>query len=126
MVEFNKIITIPTGGGNPAAPGPNDSVALNIASLTVAGRYVIRDFQQPLSGDVDGVNVTFTTPAYFIASGPSKESFYLNGVLLRQGVTEDYTVSESGGIGTGYDTIVMAFAPKPGDWLTIDYCPDND
>jgi hypothetical protein len=125
VVEFNKIVTIPTGGGNPAAPGPGDSVVLNIASLTVAGRHIIRDFQQALTGPQDGFNTVFTTSSYFIPSGPSKESFYLNGVLLRQGVTEDYTVSESGGVGTGFDTITMAFAPRSNDWLAIDYCPDT-
>lgn len=123
MVEFNKIITIPTGGGNPAVPGPGDTVVLNIASLTVAGRYIIRDFQHSLTGPQDGSNTTFTTPTKFIASGPSKESFFYNGALLKQGVGNDYTVSESGGVGSGFDTITMAFAPKSFDWLTIDYCP---
>ena len=124
MVEFNKIVTIPTGGGNPAAPGPGDSVVLDIASLTVAGRYIIRDFQRTLAGPQNGINTVFTTPTYFIASGLSKESFYINGVLLHQGAGNDYTVSESGGVGTGFDTITMAFAPKSVDWLTIDYCPN--
>lgn len=48
---------------------------------------------------------------------------YLNGV--RQYYLDDYIIAESGGIGTGYDTIITSFAPEtepaPSDILTADY-----
>ena len=44
---------------------------------------------------------------------------YYNGVL--QVLFDDYFVSESGGLGTGYDTITTAFAPYPNDYLICNY-----
>ena len=69
------------------------------------------------------VLLVFTTPLKFLASGPSKESFYVNGVLQLQGVGNDYTVSESGGPGTGYGTITMAYPPLSFDRLSVDFVP---
>jgi len=73
------------------------------------------------SGVIDGGNTSFMTPSYFVES--SLEVYY-NGQRLRKGSTNDYTVSESGGIGTGFDTINLAFAPRSSpkvDVVTVDY-----
>lgn len=74
------------------------------------------------SGDIDGVNTEFTTAGKF---QPGSEKVYYNGDRLRSGVGNDYVTSEGGGFGSGFDTIVLAFAPKaaPGnpDVLLIDY-----
>jgi hypothetical protein len=82
-----------------------------------------RLFQQTLSGPQDGLNLVFTTALKFIASGPARESFFVNGVLQLQGAGNDYVVSESGGPGTGYDTITMAYPPLSFDRLSVDFAP---
>jgi len=77
---------------------------------------------QGLIGPKDGVNVTFTTPALekFVHNLPFLSiQLYYNGQRLI--LLDDYTIAESGGSGTGYDTVVMEFPPKPGDKLMVDY-----
>lgn len=73
------------------------------------------------SGVINGVNKTFTTSKNFI-EGSIK--VYYNGQRLRVGASNDYTVSESGGAGTGFDTIELAVAPRSlpmVDVITVDY-----
>jgi hypothetical protein len=72
-----------------------------------------------LIGTRDNVNTTFTTPTPFKHTSQFKEVLFVNG--LRQHIPEDYFVAESGGPGTGYDTIVFVTPPFPDDILTIDY-----
>lgn len=75
-----------------------------------------------LIGTKNGVNDTFTTPDLFIQTTVVKIRVYRNGVRLRMGASEDYTVSEGGGPGTGYDTVTYN-GPPPLSWeqLTADY-----
>lgn len=83
-----------------------------------------RVFGEVPTGLINGVNVVFTTSSSFV---PGSESVYFNGVLQFEGVGDDYVRSESGGPGTGYDTITLAVAPRsrPGpksdDRVSIDY-----
>lgn len=74
------------------------------------------------AGDIDGANTEFTTSGKF---QPGSEKVYYNGERLQVGASNDYTIEEGGGFGTGFDTIILAFAPKaaPGnpDVLLIDY-----
>jgi hypothetical protein len=74
-----------------------------------------------VSGSVDGVNLDFITPEKFVQVAPLTIVVYRNG--QRQTLGGDYTVSESGGIGTGYDTITFASGAmvKPGTILRVDY-----
>ena len=72
-------------------------------------------------GLINGVNTVFTTPDNFTHDGVTDEAVYLRGKRLLEGASNDYTAVESGGAGTGYDTIVLARAPKPGDNLLLDY-----
>ena len=75
-----------------------------------------------LIGVFDGSNVTFTVPAgdNFVHTPPFFSiQVYFNGIRLHN--PDDYTVVESGGFGTGYDTVVVATAPRPGDHLLVDY-----
>ena len=78
-----------------------------------------------LSGVQDGANQVFTLPEVAIHSTSQglQVKVYLNGLLLRPGSTRDYVVSESGGVGTGYDTITFLndLAPKSRDSLWADY-----
>lgn len=73
------------------------------------------------SGPINGSNKVFTTAAKFL-----EESMrvYLNGQRLVAGISKDYVVSESGGSGTGFDTITLAIAPISGakpDVIIVDY-----
>ena len=69
------------------------------------------------------MNTVFTTPTDFLHDGVSNEMVYLRGKRCLEGVGNDYVASESGGLGTGYDTITFASAPLPGDAILVDYYP---
>jgi len=74
-----------------------------------------------LLGLYDGVNVTFATPEPFVQDSNLNIKVYLNGQRLRFGPSNDYVVAESGGPGTGYDTVVVAVPPKSFEHLVADY-----
>lgn len=82
-----------------------------------------------LDGVVDGINTVFTLPdeAKFLQVLNQYELIlYYNGV--RQLLTVDYTTSESGGVGTGFDTITFTDAPILGvttSYITADYYVGN-
>jgi hypothetical protein len=78
------------------------------------------EFQIEPAGSKNGSNLVFTFPDTFIEE---TIQLYFNGVRQMQGVGCDYTVSESGGVGTGFDTITMAIglAPQADDNLFADY-----
>lgn len=88
------------------------------ASGTGGGAGGTRLYNQPLIGPINGVNVVFTTASDFVAGS---EAVYFNGVRQLPGAGNDYTRSESGGPGTGYDTVTFAVAPRSGDNLMIDF-----
>lgn len=99
---------------------------VNYLSLQAADqRYVaasrFRTGQQ-LSGPKDGTNVQFTVPVgdKFTHNLPFFSiKVYLNGVRLT--LLDDYSIAESGGYGTGYDTVVLEISPLPWDHLLVDY-----
>lgn len=77
---------------------------------------------QALIGAKTGLNYVFTTPGNekFTHNLPFLTiSIYFNGV--RQTFIDDFMVLESGGPGTGYDTIVLNVAPRGNDHLLADY-----
>ena len=99
---------------------------INFLSLQAAdARYVATHrFRtgRNLNGPFDGLNVSFTVPPgdKFTHNLPFLTiEVYYNGVRLA--LLDDYTVIESGGFGTGYDTVVLEIAPLPGDHLLADY-----
>lgn len=61
------------------------------------------------TGDVDGANVTFRLPK---APATNGERVYLNGVRMRSGSGNDYTIAGN--------VITMATAPLSGDILLVD------
>jgi len=74
------------------------------------------------TGAKNGVNKDFTTADFFIHEVAGRSvKVYLNGVRQNEGVGCDYTVTESGGVGTGYDTIVFDVAPIAIDLILVDY-----
>lgn len=83
----------------------------------------------PLAGTLGSGNRTFTTPETFRHDGAKLATvrIYHNRTRLDQAPSADpllgdYYVSESGGIGTGYDTInLLRFTPNPKSVLRADY-----
>ena len=73
-----------------------------------------------LQGIVNGANTSFTTPESFRQAPPNFSiAVYYNGQRIF--LDDDFTVQESGGVGTGYDTVETLFTPKAGDKLWADY-----
>ena len=66
--------------------------------------------REPANGTIDGVNMVFTL-AYPIV--PGSECVYLNGILMDEGVGNDYVISGQ--------TITFEFAPEAGDKLRVNY-----
>ena len=79
---------------------------------------------EPLVGAVNGSNTSFILPysekAFHAAAG-LKIVPYRAGQRSSVGVGCDATVSESGGPGTGFDTVVFLLPPKVGDNMTVDF-----
>lgn len=78
--------------------------------------------EQSLVGAIDGLNTTFTLPDgdQFVQETPYIQIVvFCNGVRLL--LRDDYFVLESGGTGSGYDTVLLVEPPRPGDKLVADY-----
>lgn len=107
--------------------GPGNSLYLKISGNSTntgwapAGPALTED----LSAQVNGVLSTFTMTgnAYQNSGAGILVEVYLNGSLQRQGALNDYTITESGGGGTGFDTISFTFVPTIGDVLLVRYLP---
>ena len=103
---------------------------LNSLSLQVARQLFIAVDRfrvgQALVGAKDGVNVTYTTPGLekYAHNLPFMDiNVWYNGDRLK--LLHDYSVIESGGSGTGFDTIlILDLPPLPGDHLFADYVID--
>lgn len=98
---------------------PVDGGAKAVAVLLSRFRW-----NKDLQGAKNGVNNTYTLPGgeYFVQDGDLVIRVYRNGQKLRLGSTEDYTVVESGGLGSGYDTVVInGDPPLAYENLTADY-----
>lgn len=75
-----------------------------------------------LFGVIDGSNTSFTVAPEekFVHDPPYIQiRIFYNGIRLFW--PDDYSLDESEGDGTGYDMVVLAVAPKPGDKLFADY-----
>jgi len=79
--------------------------------------------QVELLGVKNNSNRVFTTPDKFINGTFGNNDFKI--LIRHQGRVlvedEDYSVSESMGAGTGYDTITFTFKPKSKDTIVADY-----
>lgn len=89
---------------------------------------VLRKEDIQLNGTVNDINTVFTIPSgTFIQNTTYKIIVYRNGV--KQFYLDDYFVAESGGVGTGYDTVIFTVAPtttpSPTDVITADYYVSN-
>jgi len=101
-----------------------DVVGIALPAEAGGGTGTDPRIREDLQGTINSVNKVFTTLSYIDRTDPKKSEWvYYNGILMREGVGNDYVASESGGAGTGYDTITFDFAPKVGDSLEIIYIP---
>jgi len=77
---------------------------------------------QGLLGVRDGVNHVFHISGgeKFTHNLPFLTiAIYVNGIRLS--LLDDYVISESGGPGTGFDTVTLSQAPYANDHVTADY-----
>lgn len=89
----------------------------------VARRRTYRIYQEVPIGDKDGVNKTFFTQMKFYRDLTQREALSINGVVKEEGPTANYTITESGGPGTGYDQLNLLYPLHSKDSLRIDYAP---
>jgi hypothetical protein len=96
-----------------------------VKGLEVSAGELLFSFKQniELLGVKDGSNRVYTTPDKFM-NGPFGNNFFKilvrhNGRTLVEAA--DYYLVESGGAGSGYDTIVLNFAPASLSVLYGDY-----
>lgn len=97
---------------------------INGLQITSYNLNVNRKEDVQLLGSVNDINTVFTCPdGIFIQNATYKIIVYRNGV--KQFLGDDYFVAESGGIGTGYNTVIFNTAPTttpaPLDVITADY-----
>jgi hypothetical protein len=88
--------------------------------LTTAAAAQLLQINQSLTGVIDGMNMVFTSATVFKHTAALSEIFYINGIRQREGVGNDYVVSESVPA-AGYDTITVEYAPLAGDVLSVDF-----
>ncbi len=95
----------------------NDTLGVLEEVKVVGGTFLV---QRPLVGVMDGANRTFTTLEYFM---PDTIMVIRNGVRQHHHTSGDFSVYESGGFGTGYDTIIFEVGLEPisGEKLFADY-----
>jgi len=73
-----------------------------------------------LIGAINGSNQAFSVPESFLHNPPKTSiQVFLNGQALL--LSDDYTLSESGGIGTGFDTVTTVVVPRSGDKIWAHY-----
>lgn len=75
-----------------------------------------------LVGPRNGANLVFTVPGgdKFTHNLPFLTiQVYFNGQRLK--LIDDFMISESGGSGSGYDTVILEVAPRTADKISADY-----
>ena len=101
---------------------------VNGLQVTSTQQNVIRQEDIMLIGAVNNINTIYTIPSgKFIQNSIYKIIVYKNGV--KQVLSDDYIIAESGGVGTGFDTVILSIAPtttpSPVDVITADYYISN-
>lgn len=109
--------------GLPGPPGPQGLPGIRGADGVGIAETKWK-FHQDLTPSPDGVETEFFLPggdkARHAVPGFMVRIVY-NGQELKHGAGADFTMSESGGAGTGYDKAKLCFAPKTGDLLWSHY-----
>ena len=112
------------GGTNSAAPAylKVTDTGLNTGWVPIAP-IITDDLTAQVDGVLSAFALTATGKAFHDPTQQVVMDIYLNGQRQVVGGTEDYTVSESGGAGTGFDTISFTFIPRSADRLIVNYLP---
>jgi hypothetical protein len=99
---------------------------VNFLSLQTASQLFLSSARfrtgQNLVGAKNGSNLAFTVPDgdKFTHNLPFLTiQVYFNGQRLK--LIDDYVINESGGPGSGYDTIILEVAPRLADKVWVDY-----
>ena len=105
-----------------------DAGIVNGLQVTSANLSVLKKEDIQLAGAVDDSNTVYSIPfGKFIQNNLYKIIVYKNGV--KQFFLDDYFIAESGGPGSGYDTVILVVppttVPAPDDIITADYYLDN-
>jgi hypothetical protein len=126
-------------GGTVTTPAPVPPATLQVIGLSIGPNQLLIDPNFLLASDIfvgnerdgvlllgikNGVNRVFTTPDIFVNAGGTTIQIYHNGRRLLQGAVGvgDYTLSEGGGPGSGYNTVTIgSFAPATTSTLVADY-----
>ena len=95
------------------------------ASLPTQTAYEKRIiFDETPTGDVNGINIAFTTQHLVASNLPIRQSLYINGIKQHNGT--DVTLSiDSEGHGV-FKLTASAYIPKSGDVVTCDYVSTED
>ncbi len=104
------------------ATGTSELLVNIMDVLGASGPADSRYYQQPLVATPDPRTLQTSFP--FKHGGVDTEVLLYNGQRLLEGSGNDYVASESAGVGSGYDTITLEFAPAPDSNWSIDYVPD--
>lgn len=100
-----------------------DAGIINGLQVSANNINVLRKDDIVLTGLVNDSNTVFTTSSIFLQNDIYKIIVYKNGV--KQLFLDDYFIAESGGPGSGYDTVILTVPPTtiptPVDVITADY-----
>lgn len=99
---------------------------VNFLSLQTASQLFLSSARfrtgQDLVGSKNGLNLVFTVPDgdKFTHNLPFLTiHVFFNGQRLK--LIDDYVINESGGPGSGYDTVILEVAPRLADKVWVDY-----
>ena len=114
-------------GNDPTHHWYDDFESLGIPSLAALAAQGKRKTGISFIGPLNSLNRIFMTPDKFVhANGLSLDVFHNSRRLVEAPVPDvrlgDFFCSESGGVGTGFDTInLLSFAPSSSSVLLADY-----
>ncbi len=96
---------------------------MRLQSHSTSGGIFRLRWDVELVGQKNGSNTIFKLPMFakFVHDGEMKIRVHMNGQRLHEGASNDFTVLESGGPGSGFDTVILAVAPNSWEQITADY-----
>ena len=116
--------------GDPSSPSGTkvelSELADDVLAALATAATGVRIYNEIPSGAINGVNTTYVTASIY---APNTDAVFFNGQRLDPGIGNDYVRVESGGAGTGFDSIILAIPPRsrpgvrPDDTVRIDYNP---
>jgi len=117
-IERTTVLDSSSSGSLVSFPTGDKGIFVTIPATRIQRRRVV---DCPLLGTNNGINTIFTTAEKFVVDGEQNPTVWFQGQRLFAGPTCDYVLSESGGVGTGFDTVTFTFAPPATSNLVMDY-----